>query len=81
MWTSARQKSASIVMRRGLKQPAPLIACALALVISSAKAQVSDFEGRRIVDIQFSPAQILDPADLDKPARPLGSYHVSPTTT
>lgn len=66
MWTSARQKSASIVMRRGLKQPAPLIACALALVISSAKAQVSDFEGRRIVDIQFSPAQILDPADLDK---------------
>ncbi len=30
----------------------------------TAAAQVLQFEGRRIVDIQYSPAQVLDPADL-----------------
>src|SRR5580700_10867438 len=39
---------------------------ALMAVTPSITAQVLPFEGRRIVDIQFSPAQILDPADLDK---------------
>ena len=33
-------------------------------------AQVSQFEGRRIADIQYTPAQILDPADLAR-AQPL----------
>lgn len=28
------------------------------------RAQMAQFEGQRIVDIQYSPAQILDPADL-----------------
>src|SRR5216683_1602973 len=46
------------------------LACALALLASGATAQVSGFEGKRIVDIRFSPAQTLDPADLDK-AQPL----------
>jgi len=41
-------------------------ACALAFFASSAAAQVSGFEGRRVVDIQFSPAQVLDPADLNR---------------
>src|SRR5881227_2386492 len=35
-----------------------------------APAQVAQFEGKRIVDIQYSPAQILDAADLAK-AQPL----------
>ncbi len=42
---------------------------ALAL-LPVALAQVSQFEGKRIIDIQFSPAQILDAADLAK-AQPL----------
>jgi outer membrane protein insertion porin family len=49
---------------------APRLAYAVALLASGASAQVSDFEGKRIVDIRFSPAQTLDPADLDK-AHPL----------
>lgn len=40
--------------------------CALALLASATDAQVASLEGRRIVDIQFQPAQILDPADLAK---------------
>ena len=43
-----------------------VVVCSLALLTSTAPAQVSDFEGRRIVDIQFSPASPLDPADLDR---------------
>jgi outer membrane protein insertion porin family len=39
---------------------------ATAALNSALFAQVSQWEGRRIVDIQFSPAQILDPADLNK---------------
>src|SRR5260370_20396414 len=38
--------------------------CLLALLAARAAAQVSEFEGRPIADIQFSPAQILDPTDL-----------------
>ncbi len=40
--------------------------CALALLSLSCVAQTSQFEGRPIVDIQFSPEQPLDPADLAK---------------
>jgi outer membrane protein assembly complex protein YaeT len=36
------------------------------MLTSSIAAQVSEFEGKRIVDIEFSPAQPLDPADLAK---------------
>ena len=43
-----------------------LVVCLLTLLTSVAPAQVSEFEGRRIVDIQFSPASPLDPADLDR---------------
>ena len=42
----------------------PQSLCLLALFAVCAAAQVSEFEGRPIVDIQFSPAQTLDPADL-----------------
>jgi outer membrane protein insertion porin family len=42
----------------------------LALAAASAVGQVSQFEGRPIVDITFSPEQPLDPADLAK-AQPL----------
>jgi outer membrane protein assembly complex protein YaeT len=38
--------------------------CALALCAAAAGAQVAQFENRRIVDIQFHPAQPLAPADL-----------------
>ncbi len=51
-------------MRRRYPRIGALLA--LAMVASSAAAQNSQFEGRRIVDIQFAPAQVLDPADLDK---------------
>ena len=44
--------------------------CLLALAVSSAAGQVSEFEGRPIVAIEFSPEQSLDPADLAK-AQPL----------
>ena len=43
---------------------------ALALLPLGMAAEVAQFEGKRIVDIQFTPAQILDPADLEK-AQPL----------
>jgi outer membrane protein insertion porin family len=43
-----------------------IVCVALAVVAPGADAQVSQFEGRRIVDVQFSPAQILDPADLNR---------------
>ncbi len=43
---------------------------ALSLLPLGVAAQVAQFEGKRIVDIQFAPAQILDPADLAK-AQPL----------
>src|SRR5580765_8276170 len=36
----------------------------LALLTAGATAQAPQFEGRPIVDIQFSPAQVLDPADV-----------------
>src|ERR1700704_3302671 len=36
-----------------------------ALLSLSAWAQISQFEGRPIADIQFSPAAPLDPADID----------------
>ena len=44
--------------------------CWLAVLASSLAAQVSDFEGKRIIDIEFSLAQTLDPADSTK-AQPL----------
>src|SRR5580693_5649002 len=44
--------------------------CLLILVVAGAAGQVSQFEGRPIVDIEFSPTQPLDPADLAK-AQPL----------
>jgi outer membrane protein insertion porin family len=40
--------------------------CALLFCCFSATAQLSQLEGRRIVDIQFSPPAPLDPADLAK---------------
>src|SRR6266566_2231247 len=43
---------------------------ALSLLPLGVAAEVAQFEGKRIVDIQFAPAQILDPADLAK-AQPL----------
>jgi outer membrane protein insertion porin family len=44
--------------------------CILAIALSSAAGQVSQFEGQPIVDITFAPVQPLDPADLAK-AQPL----------
>ena len=38
--------------------------CALALFAATAQAQITQFEEKRIIDIQFSPMQPLDPADL-----------------
>ena len=38
--------------------------CALILTAPGCLAQVSQFEGRPIVDIRFSPSQPLDPQDL-----------------
>ena len=43
---------------------------ALALLPFGTAAQVAQFEGKRIIDIQFSPAQTLDAADLAR-AQPL----------
>ena len=43
---------------------------ALLVLASVAVAQISEFEGKRIVEIQFSPAQTLHPDDLAK-AQPL----------
>ena len=40
--------------------------CAFLFCCFGATPQVSQFEGRRIVDIQFSPPTPLDPADLAK---------------
>ena len=43
------------------------VACALAVLSCSGRfaiAQVAEFEGRQIVDIQYSPATSLDPSDL-----------------
>ncbi len=44
------------------------VACALTLLLTNVGfplvAQVTAFEGKRIVDIQYSPVQPLDPADL-----------------
>ncbi|HEX8810356.1 MAG TPA: POTRA domain-containing protein, partial [Terracidiphilus sp.] len=46
----------------------PRVACALMFLLANAGfrlvAQVTEFEGARIVDIQYSPVQPLDPADL-----------------
>ena len=39
------------------------------LLASSGAAQTAQFEGKRIEDIQYSPAQILDPADLARTQR------------
>jgi outer membrane protein insertion porin family len=38
----------------------------LALGVLPVGAQTAEFEGKRIVDIRFQPAQPLDPADLEK---------------
>jgi outer membrane protein insertion porin family len=46
------------------------LACGVLLVLPLGIAQVSRFEGRPITDVQFSPAQTLDQADLDR-AQPL----------
>src|SRR5206468_3852823 len=59
--TGEHEKTESATMNFRLLTVVPL-----ALLLCSAAAQVSQFEGRRIVDIQLSPAQILDPADLAK---------------
>ncbi len=46
----------------------PSVACALTLLLLGAAfpsaAQVTEFEGKRIVEIQYQPVQPLDPADL-----------------
>jgi outer membrane protein insertion porin family len=42
------------------------IALVSAAVIASAAAQTADLTGKRIVDIQFSQANVLAPADLDR---------------
>ena len=47
-----------------------LIVGVFVLLASKAAGQVSEFENQRIVDIQFSPARILDASDLAK-AMPL----------
>ena len=39
---------------------------AICLPVSVLTAQVDRFEGKEIVDIQYSPASTLDPADLAK---------------
>jgi outer membrane protein insertion porin family len=58
----------STVWQIASKQPYRRTAACLVLAAigSIAAAQVSQFEGRPIVEIQFSPAQTLDAADLDK---------------
>jgi len=43
---------------------------ALVILTSGAAAQISEFQGKRVVEIQFSPAQTLDPDDLAK-AQPM----------
>lgn len=40
--------------------------CALAVSTGAALGQVTQFEGKRITGIQFTPAEVLDPADLAK---------------
>ena len=52
-------------MRRCVLEALQCTSC-LALLVSCGAAQSSQFEGRTVVDIQFSPAQILDPSDLAK---------------
>src|SRR5579863_10335117 len=44
--------------------------CLIFLVVACAAGQIAQFEGRPIVEIEFSPTQPLDPADLAK-AQPL----------
>lgn len=44
----------------------PKYACCVGLFALLSAAQDSRFEGSRVVDIQFSPAQVLDPSDLSK---------------
>src|SRR6185312_3062822 len=48
----------------GPKRGAGLAILALACAINSA-AQIAQFEGQKIADIEYSPAPILDPADLN----------------
>jgi outer membrane protein insertion porin family len=42
------------------------VLCACALLAATAAAQVVPFENKSIVEIQFSPVQVLDPTDLAK---------------
>src|SRR5579872_7507720 len=46
----------------------PKMGCALALLTlvwtANSAAQIAQFEGQQIVDIQYSPAQVLDSEDL-----------------
>jgi outer membrane protein assembly complex protein YaeT len=48
----------------GSKTGLAVAVLALTWAMNSA-AQIAQFEGQKIADIQYSPAQILDPADLD----------------
>ncbi|HZL55796.1 MAG TPA: POTRA domain-containing protein, partial [Bryobacteraceae bacterium] len=38
--------------------------CVVCLFVSGAAAQIRQFEGKQIIDVQYSPASTLDPADL-----------------
>jgi len=40
--------------------------CIFTFFISGLAAQISEFEGKPVVDVQFSPAQILSPEDLQR---------------
>src|SRR5882724_5408399 len=62
-WSSECRASLRI---RVMASRVPKLLCLLVLLAVCAAAQVSEFEDRRIVDIQFSPAQTLDPADLTR---------------
>lgn len=53
-----------IFQPRQVRKSLCLLALGLASAVSQGYAQVPQFEGQRIVEITFSPAQPLDPADL-----------------
>jgi outer membrane protein insertion porin family len=59
------------------------ISCVFLLTALPALAQVAQFENKRIVDIQFTPAQPLDPADLSRalPFHKGGALHTDDIAT
>ncbi len=63
--------SGRVFLKNGKAMAVSPILCVLVLLASGAAArQASEYENKRIVDIQFSPAQTLNAADLSK-AMPL----------